>query len=84
VWACGSRAELRLLAASAGRPPAPDAAVAALRDLVVAAGGTNAYEWKATRRQLRRYIDWWTAGNGFGGKGDLAEEATLLVAAAEG
>jgi hypothetical protein len=85
AWACGSRAELWLLAPYAGRPAAPEAAAAALRELVAAAGGTAAYEWKATRRQLRRYVDWWTPANGyFGGTAGLGEAATLLVAAADG
>jgi len=41
----------------------------------------NGFAVKSTRRQLERYVNWWTKGNGYftGRDSDIAEQAQLLV-----
>ena len=47
---------------------------------VVAEAGGNTFPLESTERQLRRYVDWWTAANGFfPGTSDLAAEAGNLL-----
>jgi hypothetical protein len=88
IWALGSLAELALLAPLApGAPHAAGEADAALTDLcgrvlAPAAGSRLLSPIHSTRRQLMRYVTWWTKGNGFfGGRdADLSAGAQRLVA----
>jgi len=42
--------------------------------------GGDTFPLESTKRQFRRYIDWWTSANGFlPGRSDLATEAGALV-----
>lgn len=87
IWAQGSIAELVLLApfvrGLSFDPAAGAGALTSLRDPVKA----KRDEYPAptpidvTRRQLMRYVDWWTHANGYCGTGpkDLAAEAQTLV-----
>jgi hypothetical protein len=78
-WACGSRAELHLLAPYAGRDPQPEKVVEALRDLKTR-GGSDTVAIDSTARQLARYLTWWTSGNGFFGDGrDLAADVAQAI-----
>lgn len=82
VWAYGSLAELHMLAAKAGQAPQTERARTALIALAqrVRASGCGRFPIDSTRRQLRRYVDWWTSENGFfGGNADLAAEAGELL-----
>jgi hypothetical protein len=81
-WACGSRAELCLLAPYAGRDPQPDSVVEALHDLRTR-GGPYPAAIESTARQLARYLTWWTSGNGFFGVGsDLTADVVRAIDAA--
>jgi hypothetical protein len=83
IWACGSRAELHLLAPYAGQPRQLDEGVRAIRDLVERMEPSDPFPLESTLRQLRRYTTWWTAANGyFPGTSDLAEDAQQLIDAA--
>jgi hypothetical protein len=83
IWRLGSHVELWLLAGHARRAAAPGAAAAALRTLLTERPDDPTY-WRSTRRQLRRYTDWWTAPNGFfAGGPDLAAVAAELIAAGD-
>lgn len=86
VWAHGSIAELSLLAGKLevpfGKRPTIEDARSALLSLVELAQQDpelgKAVE--STRRQLRRYVYWWTQANGyFAGKGDLCSSASELL-----
>jgi hypothetical protein len=82
VWAYGSLAELHMLAAKAGQAPQPERARIALIALAqrVRVTGCGRFPIDSTRRQLRRYVDWWTSDNSFfGSSGDLAAEAGELL-----
>ena len=89
VWALGSLAELALLAPVAGIGPdeAGDAG-AVLAQLCTSQHACPPDTWgvltptESTRRQLMRYVTWWTAENGFFGSrdADLSAEAQRLVA----
>jgi CHAT domain len=80
VWACGTIAEARLLAVMAGRTGELDIATQALAELKKRAG-TDEFPMDSTRRQIARYVDWWTNGNGFFPNGeDVAAHATELLA----
>jgi CHAT domain len=87
IWALGSVAELGLLASLAtGVMFSPDegvAAITALSQLVQANRSLFPVlsPMDSTRRQLRRYVDWWTKANGFFATrdSDLAEEAKKLI-----
>jgi len=83
IWALGSLAELYLLAPLAGQTlPAGSArkALAEMKARVVAEAGGDTFPLESTERQLRRYVDWWTAANGFfPGTSDLAAEAGNLL-----
>lgn len=76
-WPLGTIAELYLIAAIAGLQTNQDEARAALENFKrLAAGNPEAID--TTRRQLRRYVDWWTKANGF--QTDLAEQGAALAA----
>ena len=87
IWALGSIAELVLLAPLAdGKVAADEDAVAVLADLRARTENApglfrppNPIE--ATRRQLLRYVTWWTKANGFFAErdADLAVEAGRLA-----
>jgi len=83
IWAFGSLAELYLLAPLAGQNLPADAARNALgrmKALVRDQPGGDTFPLESTKRQFRRYIDWWTSANGFlPGRSDLATEAGALV-----
>jgi len=82
-WAFGSLAELILLGACAGNPRELAEAEAALRSMRENAPGPKklAQAVGSTRRQLLRYVEWWTRKNGFFGQAeDLVEAAKSLVA----
>jgi hypothetical protein len=83
IWACGSRAELHLLAPYAGQPRQLDEGARAIRDLVERTEPSDSFPLESTLRQLRRYTTWWTAANSyFPGTSDLAEDAQQLIDAA--
>jgi CHAT domain len=81
-WACGTLAESHLLAAIAGAAKQFDAAAAALDLLRTRAKGDKSEQFAidSTRRQLNRYVTWWTNKNGFfPGVRDLSNDAKYLV-----
>jgi CHAT domain len=82
-WACGTIAEAHLLAPLAGAPAEIDAAGAALALLRHRADKDSekgSFAIESTRRQLRRYVSWWTNANGFfPGGPDLATDAEQLA-----
>lgn len=79
LWALGSLAELHLLAPLAGGTGDLGPAREALTTIRTEA--PTGKERPITRRQLQRYIDWWTAANGFfPGSSDLVAGARELVA----
>ena len=80
LWALGSLAELYLLSPAAGLGLRLDDAVNAIEEKKRRVG-QDGTKLDTTRRQLRRYVDWWTAANGyFPGSPDLAEPARQLLA----
>lgn len=82
VWAPGTLAELYLLAPLAGQGDQLEEARAQLRDLVRRADsdGGDRFPVDSTRRQLQRYVRWWTRDNGyFGDSPDLAAQARQLL-----
>jgi hypothetical protein len=83
LWASGTLAELYLLAPHAGQGTRLDEARGQLRELVDRVrrySSDNDFPVESTKRQFRRYVDWWTRGNGyFGGSPDLADEARQLL-----
>jgi hypothetical protein len=82
-WCGGTLAEIWLLAPIAGRPRDLEAAREAFELLRTRApaGEKRAFAIESTRRQLGRYVDWWTTANGFfPGRGDLREDAQQLLA----
>lgn len=93
IWAQGSLAELTLLAPLApGAPVEPAAADAALGDLCRRVRAAPPGTWPvlspidSTRRQLLRYVGWWSKRNGFFGDRDtdLSAEAERLVRLLDG
>lgn len=76
-WPLGTIAELHLLAAFAGQPVDLDQARAAIERFKELADGKDD-DIDSTRRQIVRYVGWWTPRNGF--KTDLAEHASALAA----
>ncbi|MET0426435.1 MAG: CHAT domain-containing protein [Actinoplanes sp.] len=85
MWALGSRWELDLLASMADLPSAVDRAEAHLAELVGllpdAATEEQRFPIESSRRQLQRYVSWWTSGNGhFDGGPDLSADAARLLA----
>jgi hypothetical protein len=83
IWACGSLAELWLLAPLAGQIAPADAGRNALQDmktLVQQQADVDLFPLESTERQLRRYVDWWTTDNGFFPNAiDLSGEAGKLI-----
>ncbi len=82
IWAWGTLAELYLLARLGGGQPRIKDALAALKELENRAQAKNAdFPIRSTRRQLLRYLRWWTRPNGFfaKGAGDLAADAQFLL-----
>jgi hypothetical protein len=81
-WACGTLAEAHLLAPLAGQPPGLDDARRAIDRLLALVPDDDRFPIDSTRRQLRRYVDWWTRANGFfQGRSDLAADAAVLLQA---
>jgi len=82
-WACGSLAELYLLAPAAGLADGTDKAVELLEEMktrVRNSGDTDRFPLESTERQFRRYIHWWTNQNGFfPGRADFSLAAKGLV-----
>ncbi|MBP1647707.1 MAG: hypothetical protein H6Q30_1152 [Bacteroidetes bacterium] len=77
-WACGSLAELHLLAPYAGEQKQLAEAVEALLDL--RARVREPFPLESTARQLDRYAWWWTASNGFfPGAPDLAVDVKKVI-----
>lgn len=87
-WACGTLAELWLLASMLGKPESLEMAKEELDRLrrraeeAAAAGDPDAaFAVPSTEDQLTRYTEWWTTACGFfGDRGeDLAEDAARLL-----
>jgi hypothetical protein len=79
-WAFGSLAELFLLSPLMGGQKRLDDALAALRALKQQAPVSDPFPLESTRRQLQRYVSWWTRGHGFlAGQPDLAADAQFLL-----
>jgi len=81
-WACGTLAETHLLAPVAGEPRQLDIAQRDLDDLRTRAKDDKSEQFAidSTRRQLNRYVTWWTNGNGFfPGRPDLSNDAKQLI-----
>jgi CHAT domain len=83
-WACGTLAETYLLAPIAGAPKQLDAAGDALDLLRKRAKGHRDEQFAidSTRRQLKRYVSWWTNANGFfpaPAQTDLSDDANQLI-----
>jgi hypothetical protein len=80
-WSHGTLAELFLLAPCAGQPRDLERAKAALTRLMAGArAADDAFAIESTRRQLRRYVQWWTNAHGyFPGRDDLSRDAEQLL-----
>jgi hypothetical protein len=82
-WAHGSLAELYLLGPSAGAVSSFEAAAKVIDEMkarVAEHGKGDRFPLESTERQLRRYTDWWTNGNGFfPGTSDYATRAEQLL-----
>ena len=79
-WAFGSVAELRLLAPFAGEAKDRVRATQALETFRARVPQGETQPVELTRRQLLRYIKWWTSENGFfPGQPDLAADAQELL-----
>ncbi len=80
-WACGSLAETLLLAPIARGSPELMHAHAALQTMRARAPADDPYPLASTRRQLERYVSWWTTENGFfqGCASDLSNDAKQLL-----
>ena len=81
-WPFGTLAECFLLAPLAGGPRRLDAAAKALNLLRARAKGRAEEQFaiESTRRQLNRYVVWWTNANGFfPGMSDLSKDAAELL-----
>ena len=83
IWALGSIAELWLLAPFAGQDRDFDKAADALTELrrrVETLSPDDRVPIEATRRQLERYVNWWTVDRGvFPGSDGLAAPAQQLA-----
>ena len=81
-WALGSIAELHLIGSAAGVGGRIEEAVEAVTEMKRRVGGGDPYPLETTKRQLQRYVSWWTKENGvFPTGADLAEPARVLVEA---
>jgi hypothetical protein len=83
-WACGTLAEAILLGALTPQGfdlKSAQEALKKLRERSARDPKDNGFAVKSTRRQLERYLNWWTKGNGYfaGLDCDLAVEAQQLV-----
>jgi hypothetical protein len=83
-WACGTSAEAILLAALTPEGADLAAAKCALNMLVERAQKDpedKGFAARSTRRQLRRYVSWWTKDRGYfpGRAADLSAEASALA-----
>jgi hypothetical protein len=81
-WACGTLAECYLLSPIADEPKQLDAAGDALELLRKRAKDHRDEQFaiESTRRQLKRYVSWWTNANGFfPGRTDLSNDAIQLI-----
>jgi hypothetical protein len=81
MWQHGSRMELHLLAPYAGEERQLDKATEALEQFGQLIAPGDDVPSDSTRRQLTRYVDWWTNDNGFfPGQSDLSADARELLA----
>ncbi len=80
-WACGTIAELCLLAPLAGKSSKLDEGIRTLELMKKRVPPGDRFPIDSTRRQLRRYTTWWTKANGFFSdrEADLAEDAERLL-----
>jgi hypothetical protein len=82
-WPLGTLAEAHLLAHLVGRPPAVADARADLEQFlerVKPEEPASSFPVQSTRRQLLRYVDWWTNANGFfPGVKDVSNDAQELA-----
>jgi len=83
-WACGTRAEailLRTLVSGEFDLACARIELSRLRDRSVRDAKDNGFAVKSTRRQLARYVSWWTKGNGYfsGRESDMSEYAEALL-----
>lgn len=80
-WSHGTLAELFLLAPCVGQPRDLERAKAALTRLAEGARAAHdEFAIASTRRQLRRYVQWWTNAHGyFPGRHDLSRDADALL-----
>ncbi len=80
-WSCGSLAEAMLLAPIAGMSVGPQAAAEALGLFKARVPAGKTQPVNSTRRQLRRYVTWWTKENGFFPERpeDLSQAASELI-----
>jgi hypothetical protein len=81
VWSCGTLAELALIAPYAGHTRDVEKAKEAAALLVGRARKAGEdYAIGSTRRQIERYVRWWTTGHGFfPGVNDLSADAGELL-----
>lgn len=81
-WAHGTLIELALLAPRAGRPKDLARAKSEVRELVRTAGAAGeTFPIQSARRQIYRYVRWWTAQHGFfPGTTDLSDDAREVLA----
>jgi hypothetical protein len=87
AWACGSLAEIYLLAPLAGQDRMLAEAGKVLAELMDATAGLpDNFPIESTRRQLLRYVNWWTKENGFfdSRAEDLSADAAQLLKVLEG
>jgi hypothetical protein len=80
-WSCGTLTELGLIAPVAGRARDLEKAKAAAALLVLRARAAQAeFPISSTRRQIERYVRWWTSGHGFfPAREDLSRDAAELL-----
>ncbi len=80
-WACGTIAELCLLAPLAGEESQLEEGIEVLELMKKRVPPGVRFPIESTRRQLRRYTTWWTRANGFFSdrEEDLREDAGRLL-----
>lgn len=84
-WACGTLAEAIMLTTLVAEESSGGSASDALRLLCERAAANpedKGFAVKSTRRQLHRYVNWWTKEHGYfpGRESDLSAEAQALLA----
>jgi hypothetical protein len=82
-WACGTLAEATLLGVLVPEGfdlASAQAALSQLRERSARNPKDNGFAVRSTRRQLQRYINWWTKANGYfaGRESDLSAQARVL------